>query len=168
MITNVDGSTAVAQSGRSPWSRDQVSLARVSVRMPVCSARMAAAAADGARPTTWPPSSVQARVRAHGDCFPCASRGERKLQTCPGVAHLADHGRLPGIKGSPIRRHFEQGQIHRRLFEGCTAALSGGCDEALLGVEDSRRCVEGGAGDGVRSSSTVRLARPRSHSRQQS
>jgi hypothetical protein len=130
---------------------------------------------DGGRGSRWSQADHLAAVfgpgqgeGAHGDCFPCASRGERKLQTCPGVAHLADHGRLPGIKGSPIRRHFEQGQIHRRLFEGRTAALSGGCDEALLGVEDSRRCVEGGAGDGVRSSSTVRLARPRSHSRQQS
>jgi hypothetical protein len=35
MITNVDGPTAAAQSGSSPWSRDQVSLARVSARMPV-------------------------------------------------------------------------------------------------------------------------------------
>ena len=36
---------AAAQSGRSPWWREQVSLARVSVWMPVCSARTAAAAA---------------------------------------------------------------------------------------------------------------------------
>ena len=41
-----------AQSGRSPCCSDQVSLASVSVRMPVCSARTAAAAADGARPST--------------------------------------------------------------------------------------------------------------------
>ncbi len=41
-----------AQSGRLPCCSDQVSLARVSVRMPVCSARTAAAAADGARPST--------------------------------------------------------------------------------------------------------------------
>ena len=64
MISSVDGPTAAAQSGRSPCCRDQVSLARVSARMPVCSARTAAAAADGARPSTWPPSWVQARVRA--------------------------------------------------------------------------------------------------------
>ena len=48
----VDGPTAAAQSGSSPWSKDQVSLAMVSVRMPVCSARTAAAAAEGARPIT--------------------------------------------------------------------------------------------------------------------
>ena len=52
MITKVVGPTAATHSERSPWSRDQVSLARVSVRIPVCSARTAAAAADGARPTT--------------------------------------------------------------------------------------------------------------------
>jgi hypothetical protein len=37
MITKVDGPIAVAHSGRSPWSRDEVSLARVSVRILVCS-----------------------------------------------------------------------------------------------------------------------------------
>ena len=37
MITKVDGPTAAAQSGSSPCCRDQVSLARVSARMPVCS-----------------------------------------------------------------------------------------------------------------------------------
>jgi hypothetical protein len=53
-----------AQSGSLPFRRDQASLAKVSARMPVCSLRTAAAAADGARPITWPPASVQARVRA--------------------------------------------------------------------------------------------------------
>src|SRR5215218_471447 len=52
MITKVVGPTAATHSERSPWSRDQVSLARVSVRIPVCSARTAAAADDGARPTS--------------------------------------------------------------------------------------------------------------------
>jgi hypothetical protein len=51
MITSVGGPIAAAESGSAPWSRDHMSLARVSVWMPVCSARTAAAAADGARPT---------------------------------------------------------------------------------------------------------------------
>jgi hypothetical protein len=64
MITKVDGPIRAAQSGRLPCWIDQVSLASVSERMPVCSPRTAAAAADGARPTTWPPSWVHARVKA--------------------------------------------------------------------------------------------------------
>ena len=42
----------------------EVSLVSVSERMPVCSPRTAAAAADGASPTTPPPSWVQAKARA--------------------------------------------------------------------------------------------------------
>ena len=38
MITRVDGPTAAAHSGRSPCCSDQVSLASVSVLIPVCSA----------------------------------------------------------------------------------------------------------------------------------
>jgi len=56
MMINVDGPTVAAQSGSCPFWSDQMSLAMVSVWMPVCSARTAAAAADGARPMTWPPS----------------------------------------------------------------------------------------------------------------
>ena len=52
MINKVDGPTAAAHSGMSPCCSDQVSFARVSLRIPVCSARTAAAAADGARPST--------------------------------------------------------------------------------------------------------------------
>ena len=64
MIIKVRRSICDAQLGRSWCPMPQVSLARVSAWMPVCSARTAAAAADGARPMTCPPSSVQARVRA--------------------------------------------------------------------------------------------------------
>jgi hypothetical protein len=39
MITKVDGPAAAALSGRPPCRKDHVSLASVSVRMPVCSPR---------------------------------------------------------------------------------------------------------------------------------
>ena len=61
------GSTARccgAQSGRSCWLADQVSLARVSVWASIWSRSSAAAAADGASPITVPPPSVQAAARA--------------------------------------------------------------------------------------------------------
>jgi hypothetical protein len=76
MMINVAGPTPVAQSGRSQWSRDQVSLANVSVRVPVCSLSTAAAPADGASPMTWPPSLVQVRVRARmAVVFPAPAGG---------------------------------------------------------------------------------------------
>jgi hypothetical protein len=50
---------------------------------------------------------------------------------------------------SAVCGHFEQGQIHRRLLDGRTAATSRRRDETGLGVEDPLRGVEGGAGDGV-------------------
>ena len=119
MITKVDGPTAAAQSGRSPCWRDQVSLASVSVRMPVCSPRTAAAAADGARPmhlaAVLGPGEGQG---THGGGFPGAGRGDRQLQTSPGGAHLPDQGRLPSIEGGAVRRHLQQRQIHRRLLDG--------------------------------------------------
>ena len=119
MITNVDGPTAAAQSGSSPCCRDQVSLASVSVRMPVCSPRTAAAAADGARPSTWPPSWVQARVRARmAVVLPAPAGAIASCSRAPGGAHLPDQRSLPGIQCRSVRRHLQQSQIHRHLVDG--------------------------------------------------
>ena len=86
------------------------------MRMPVCSPRTAAAAADGARPSTWPPSSVQARVRARmAVVFPAPAGAIASCSRAPGGAHLADQRGLPGIQGGAVRRHLQQRQIHRRL-----------------------------------------------------
>ena len=79
MINKVDGPTAAAQSGSSPCWRDQVSLARVSARMPVSSPRTAAAAADGARPSSWPPSYPGQGEGTHGGGLAGAGRGDRQL-----------------------------------------------------------------------------------------
>ena len=129
---------------------DQVSLARVSARMPVCSPRTAAAAAEGARPSTWPPSWVQARVRARiAVVLPAPAGAIASCIRAPGGAHLPDQRRLPGIECRAVRRHLQQRQIHCHLVDGRPVAPSGGGDEAPLGVEDPLRCVQVGAGDGV-------------------
>src|SRR4029453_1104026 len=108
MMINVDGPTAVAQSDRLPSRKDQVSLAGVSARMPVCSARTAAAAADGARPSTWPPSWVQASVIArHGGGLARAGWGDRELQPGTRGAHLVDQRSLTSIQGRAVRRHLQ-------------------------------------------------------------
>jgi hypothetical protein len=77
--------------------------------MLVCSARTAAAAADGARPdhlaAIFCPGQSQG---AHSGRFPGAGRGDRKLKTCPGGTHLADQRGLPNIKSSAVRRHLQQ------------------------------------------------------------
>jgi hypothetical protein len=56
---------------------------------------------------------------------------------------------LPSIECGAVRRHFEQGQVDRRLLDGRTVMTSRRDEEAQLGVEDSRGRVEGGACDGV-------------------
>ena len=57
---------------------------------------------------------------AHGGGLPGAGGGDRELQTCPGGAHLADQCGLPSIECGAVRRHLQQGQIHRRLLDGRT------------------------------------------------
>ena len=118
--------------------------------MPVCSRE------DSGRGSRWGEADHLAAVfgpgqseGAHGGRFPGAGRGDRKLQTCPGGAHLADQSGLPSIQCGAVRRHLQQSQIHRRLLDRRSVAASGGGDEALLGVEDALRGVEVGAGDGV-------------------
>ena len=115
MINKVDGPTAAAQSGRSPWSSDQVSLARVSAADPGLLAK------NGGRGSRRGEAEHLAAVfgpgqgeGAHGGGFPGAGRGDRELQARPGGAHLADQCGLPSIQCGAVRRHLQQGQIHRR------------------------------------------------------
>jgi hypothetical protein len=150
MITSVDGPTAAAQSGRSPWSSDQVSLARVSVRIPVCSARTAAAAAEGGQAVhltaVLGPGEGEG---AHGGGFPGAGGGDRELQPRRRGAHLPNQGGLPHIQGGAVRGHFQQGKIDDGAVEDRSVADAGDGEEALLRVQDALGGVEVGAGDAV-------------------
>ena len=89
MITKVDGPIAAAQSGRSPWCRDQVSLARVSARMPVCSredrGRGGGRGEADHLAAVFGPGQGEG---AHGGGLPGAGGGDRQLQPGPGGAHL--------------------------------------------------------------------------------
>ena len=80
--------------------------------------------------------------------FPAPAGAIASCSRAPDV-HIWRTRKACPASSAAVRRHLKQGQLHRRLLDGRTAALSGGCDEASLGVEDSRRRVEGGAGDGV-------------------
>ena len=150
MITSVDGPTAAAQSGRSPCWSDQVSLASVSVRMPVCSARTAAAAADGARPSTWPPSWVQARVRARmAVVFPAPAGAIASCSRAPEVHIWRTSAACPASSAVPFAAISSKASSTAVCSTDCTAATSRRGDETGLGVEDPLRGVEVGAGDGV-------------------
>jgi hypothetical protein len=93
-----------------------VSLASVSVRIPVCSAMTAAAAAEGARPITWPPSCVQARVSARTtssdtgvavaddlevEVVGVLAAGEHGVQLPPGL--LPGQQAVHGVGGDALR-----------------------------------------------------------------
>ena len=93
---------------------DQVSLARVSVPAPSCSRRTAAAAADGASPTTVPPSVGPRRSQGpHGGGLPGAGGGDRQLQPGPGGGHRGDERGLSGVEGDPVRGLLQQGDRDR-------------------------------------------------------
>jgi hypothetical protein len=85
----------------------------------------------------------------HSGGLPGAGGGNHQLQTCPGGAHLSDQCRLSSIECGAVRRHLQQGQIHRGLLDRRTVVTSRRRDETGLGVEDPRGRVKGGAGDGV-------------------
>jgi hypothetical protein len=68
-----------------------------------------------------------------------AGRGDRELQPSPRNAHLVDQDGLPGVECIPVRRHFEQRQVDRGLFDSHTVVTSGRVDETGFAVEDPLR-----------------------------
>ena len=93
---------------------DQVSLARVSVRAPICSRSTAAAAADGASPRTVPPSLVHAAASARmAVVFPAPAGAIASCSRAPEVAICAHQRGLSGVEGDPVRGLLEQRQVDR-------------------------------------------------------
>ena len=108
-------------------------------------AETAAAAADGARPMTSPPSSVQRRGEgAYGGGFP-APAGDRQLQpsarTATWTGPAAPDRRPTRCRWRRTSRAADPPPTRRPL---CRPA-SGVGDQALLGVEDALGGVEVGA-----------------------
>ena len=103
MTTRVSGPMRWAQSGRSSWSMDQVSLARVSVPAPSCSRRTAAAAADGASPMTVPPSVLHAAARAAmAVVFPAPAGAIASCTRAPEVAMPVTSAACPALRLTPL------------------------------------------------------------------
>ena len=113
-------------------------------------AELAAAAADGASPITWPPPSSPGRGQgAHGGGLPGAGGGDRQLQPGPGGGHRPDQSGLPGVQGGAVGGHLQQRQIDRAPSTARAVGAAGGGDEALLGGQDPGGGEQLGAGDGV-------------------
>jgi hypothetical protein len=103
MITNVDRPMPCTQSGSLPWRMDQVSLASVSAGAPAASRSCAAAAADGASPTTWPPLSRHARARVRiAVVFPAPTGAIASCSRAPEVHMERTRAACPTSKVFPL------------------------------------------------------------------
>ena len=106
MTTRLAGPMAAAHSGSSPragWSRCQVSLAIVSVVALMFSPSTSAAAAEGARPITVPPPSVQACARAlMAVVLPAPAGAMASCRRAPEVAISRTRVACPALRGSPL------------------------------------------------------------------
>jgi hypothetical protein len=82
---------------------DQVSFAKVSAGAHVASRSCAAAAADGANPSTWPPLSLHARARVRmAVVFPAPAGAIASWSRAP-EAHMArTKAACPASKASPL------------------------------------------------------------------
>ena len=123
MIIKVDGPIASAQSGSSPCCRDQVSLARASLRI-----RSARRERRLRQPTGQAEHLTADLGPGQGQGTQCsrppgAGGGNRELQTCLGGTHLADLEGLPSIQCSAVRRHLQQGQPYRQRDREIPAAI---------------------------------------------
>ena len=103
ITTRVDGPILRAQSGRSWWPADQVSLARVSVWALIWSRSWAAAAADGASPITVPPASVQAAARVCiAVVLPVPAGAIASCSRAPEVAIWRTSATCPAFRATPL------------------------------------------------------------------
>ena len=104
-----------------------MSLARVSAGAPVCSPSCAAAAAEGARPITVPPASVQARVRAcRAVVFPAPAGAMASCSRDPEVAIARTSVDLPGVELHAVGGRLEQRQLDRGRVDGPAVRAAGG------------------------------------------
>ena len=115
MITRLRGPSWAIQSGMLSAGRGcAMSLAIVSVRSPSASRSTAAAAADGARPSTCPPSSRQAAASTcSAVVLPVPAAARASWHRAPELGELADQNDLAGVEAHAVRGRLEQGQVER-------------------------------------------------------
>ena len=136
-LGEVGGGHGVAQFG------ERVGLAAEHV------ARSAAAAvADGARPSTVPPASVQARAStAIAVVLPVPAGARAELQPGRGSGQLPRHLHLPGGELHAVRGGLQQRHLDRARVDGVPVVALRRGDQRLFGGQDARRGVQLGTGD---------------------
>ena len=119
---------------------DQVSLARVSVRAPVCVAQDGGGGGGRGEPDDGAaglgPGGGQG---AHGGGLAGPGRGDRELQPGAGGGHLRGPGAAcPALRVVPLAADSSSASVDgRRVGDGAVAA-AGGVDEALSRRRGSR------------------------------
>ncbi len=78
-------------------------------------------------------------VHGGGLARACGCDGE--LDACAGGRHLADEHCLAGVERHPVRFGLQDRQVNRGARDAPPVSPSGGCEQALLGGEDSFRGV---------------------------
>ena len=133
-----------------PVSREWISLARVSVLVPISSRSTAAAAADGASPTTVPPSPVQARDSTRiAVVLPVPAGARASWTRAPEVASSRTSCTWPGLSSTPLAVDSSRAMSIVSALMVRPSRAGGGRDDRLLGGDDLARGVELRPGDGV-------------------
>ena len=102
MITRLSARTVSAQSGRAWWVMPHASFASVSVVAWVCSRNWAAAAADGASPTTARPSATHASASTRiAVVFPAPAGANASCNLAPVWDIWRTKSACPGFSGTP-------------------------------------------------------------------
>jgi hypothetical protein len=101
---------------------------------------------DGGRGSRWSQADHLAAVfgpgqgeGAHGDCFPCASRGERKLQTCPELHIWRTMAACPASRAVPFAaissRARSTAVCSRDVLPRCPAVVMRRCSASRILVD---------------------------------
>ncbi len=139
-----------AQSGRSPWWMDQVSFASVSAGTPVASRSCAAAAADGANPTTWPPLSRHARARVRmAVVFPAPAGAIASCSRAPEVHMARTRAACPASKAFPFAADSSSANSTIAGVQDPAVGAARGRDETLLGGQNPGGGEQLGSGNRV-------------------
>ena len=136
---------------------DQVSLARVSVVAPVCSRSTAAAAADGASPTTVPPSSTQAAARARmAVVFPAPAGAMASWSRAPEVAIWVTRAACPALRVAPLAACSSSAISTASGWRVCRSARPAASTRRCSAARICGAGVDGGAGDLVHAGPSTR------------
>src|SRR5215216_3789608 len=113
---------------------DQVSFANVSAGALVALRSCAAAAADGARPSTWPPLSLHARARvAMAVVLPVPAGAIASCSRAPEVHMARTRPACPASKAVPLAAASSSRKLYHFGLHDSSVGAARSRDESLLG-----------------------------------